>query len=115
MKIVRKHKHMYVDEKNKDIWKDMHQSFDQALASNQADEEVHTNNSAPKTKRVNSIQIFRKYKRKYVDYSKKEVHHKTKCAVCNKPLRRFRLRKDGSNKKDWKSRTMHLKCLRFKK
>ena len=51
-----------------------------------------------------------KRKSKYLDYGIKEVHHKKRCTVCNKPLVRFRLRDDLSNRKDWSSRTMHLKC-----
>jgi len=47
---------------------------------------------------------------KFIDYEKKDVHHKKKCTICDKPLRRFPNRKFGSNRKDWKKRTTHLKC-----
>ena len=46
----------------------------------------------------------------YTDYTKKEVHHKKKCTICNKPLRRFKVKKYGGNRRDWKTRTTHLKC-----
>tara|TARA_R110002012_G_scaffold131146_2_gene283697 strand:+ start:151 stop:324 length:174 start_codon:yes stop_codon:yes gene_type:complete len=47
---------------------------------------------------------------KYIDYETKEVHHKKLCKICNKPLRRFKVKKYGGNRKDWKRRTTHLKC-----
>ena len=47
---------------------------------------------------------------KYIDFQKKDVHHKKKCTICDKPLRRFKLKKYGMNRKDWKTRTTHLKC-----
>lgn len=50
----------------------------------------------------------------YVDYDKKEVHHKKLCTVCNKPLRRFPVKKTKiGNRKDWKTRTTHLKCWKL--
>ena len=46
----------------------------------------------------------------YIDYTRKAVHHKKTCKYCDKPLRRFKLKKYGANRKDWFQRTMHLKC-----
>ena len=50
----------------------------------------------------------------YIDYTKKEVHHKKLCKYCDKPLRRFKLKKYSSNRKDWFKRDMHLKCWKEK-
>jgi len=46
----------------------------------------------------------------YIDYDIQEVHHKKKCEICGKPLRRFPVKKNGGNRKDWKKRNTHLKC-----
>ena len=46
----------------------------------------------------------------YIDYDKKEVHHKKLCTKCGKSLRRFKNNKYNINRKDWFKRDMHLKC-----
>ena len=46
----------------------------------------------------------------YIDYDIQEVHHKKKCEICGKPLRRFPVKRNGGNRKDWKKRNTHLKC-----
>jgi len=50
----------------------------------------------------------------YIDYDTQEIHFKKKCEICGTPLRRFPVRKNGGNRKDWKTRTTHLKCWKEK-